>query len=208
MKIDETLLLSKLRSMQSLLEEFYGAPTALNVCDFVKVFSRYESQPDKQPFNDIPAQLLLRQEKSSNDLDIALMLDRDIFSASGKIKHRSWAILFEEISHFVYLCFNHNRGRNVSRLEMELQSEVDRFLLAHLFRDSLFNRSCRSSIIHDLFESPYEDLKIYEKGRKWAIKYLRKLSIKNPEEWGLNELQSLRQFFHRDLAEKIHLLRS
>lgn len=206
MSVNTSSLLEKLRLSQALLEDFYGAKTQLNVCDFVR-FVRTAQCDESVNKNTSPAQLLLKQDPDQKNIDIALLLDRDIFSASHSQPHRSWSILFEEVSHFVYLCFNHHRDRNVSRLEMELQSEVDRVLLAHLMDGGLAEANVLDGIIQDLFENSYEDLERYEKGRQWAIKYFQKMTKINPREWSSKEYQSLRSFFHRDLSEKIHLLR-
>jgi len=44
---------------------------------------------------------------------------------------RAFAVGVEEVSHFLYLLFHAQTGRQVSQLEMELQGEVDKFVLSY-----------------------------------------------------------------------------
>ena len=110
-------------------------------------------------------------------MNIAVLLDRDLLEACESSK-RSVSVPFEEISHFVYLSFNHNRGRNITTLEMEIQSEVDRILLAFDARFELAV-STQNELLKELLEIPYAD-RDYEFARRSAANFLRQLSGGNP----------------------------
>jgi len=191
--------LEALHWAQCSLEEFYGAPTCLDVRDFVRTLPGFDEL----------GRLHVEQDIARGDIDLALFLDRDIFAAWQVQKHhRAASVLCEEVSHFVYLGFNHRRHRNVSSIELELQSEVDRILLA--FRPDAPERIVvhQRALLEEVTTRPHADPKSdYETARKWAAKLIRSLSGGRPEAWGPDELRLLREFFHRDLAEKLHLLR-
>lgn len=191
--------LNRLGQLQQLLEEFYGAPTELNVCDFVK----FCQSPD------LPASLQILQDKIKGNIELTLLLDRDLFCASGKTSVNHAAILSEELSHFVYLAFNHRRQRNITHLELELQSEVDRIVLAFEGCKNLAQHSSPQELYSKLiYESYAENFPVHEEGRNLAATFLRRLSPEGPKSWTEAEITKIRSFFHKDLPEKIHMLRS
>jgi hypothetical protein len=186
---------------QGTLEDFYGAKTGLDVRDFVRTL------PD---FPEL-GRLHVEQDLHRGDLDLALLLDRDLFSAwESSRHHRAVGVICEEVSHFVYLGFNHRRRRNVSALELELQSEIDRILLAFHPAAPANLVSHRSALLDELCETPYDlaAKATYEDARKWAAALVRSLSGGDPCAWGDRERRLLCDFFHKDLSEKLHMLRS
>lgn len=192
-----------LRWAQLKLEEFYGAPTELDVRNFVMTVPDFKSLGG----------LKIEQDSFNGDLNLALYLDRDMFSAwtsAQCLQKRPLSVLLEESSHFVYLSFNHRRQRNISHLEMELQSEVDRIVLAFHDQAPISLKMLSQELLVELHEAPYassQDLITYEKARRWASLFLKRLNDEGPSEWASKELSQLRRFFHLDLSEKIHFLR-
>lgn len=189
--------LGLLSRIQKNLEEKYGAHTGLEVQDFVRSTPRLDNL----------GTLLVQQSES--DLDLALLFDRDIFAAfegqPGRIqKNRALSVSFEEVSHFVYLSFNHARGRNITQLEMEMQSEVDRVYLAfHGPLDDIAPTD-QNFLLHEALHRPHAS-ESYETARKAAANFLRQLSGGDPRAWTAEDLRQLRKFFHSDLSEKLHL---
>ncbi|MEO5668956.1 MAG: hypothetical protein ABIR96_12925 [Bdellovibrionota bacterium] len=190
--------LETLHWAQTTLEEFYGAPTGLDVRDFVRTLPNFDEL----------GRLHVEQDPRG-DIDLALLLDRDIFSAwESQRHHRATSVICEEVSHFVYLGFNHRRQRNVCALELELQSEVDRILLAFHPKAPEKILVHKQALLSELHDSHHASEKSdYERARKWAAQLMRQLSGGDPRAWGAEEMKVLRDFFHRDLGEKIHLLR-
>jgi len=196
-----------LQQIQFFLEEQYGARTGLNVSDFVRI----------TPKLDDLGKLIVEQDPSSNDINLALLLDRDIYAAydnskpsSSNNSYRWMSVSFEEVSHFVYLSYNHNRGRNITSLELELQSEVDRILLA--FHSGLTqDRIKHSALLNELYNNSYSQDSHYETARQFAASFVFQLcsevSGNDPRAWTPLEFNKLRKFFHSDLSEKIHLSR-
>ncbi len=192
--------LETLHWAQRTLEEFYGATTCLDVRDFVRTIENFDEL----------GRLHVEQHETRGDIDLALLFDRDIFSAwTSQQGHRAASVLCEEVSHFVYLGFNHRRERSVCAIELELQSEVDRILLAfHPLAPARLAAS-RTKLLGELQNSPHAPEKVdYETARRWAARLVRHLAGGDPAAWTAHERQVLCEFFHRDLGEKIHLLRS
>lgn len=192
--------MKQLFEIQVFLEEIYGAKTGLDVRDFVRAIPNLESL----------GQLVVDQSEKGV-LDLALLLDRDILSSweVSQPTPRALSVCFEETSHFVYLAFNHERGRNVTQLELETQSEVDRILLAFHSPHSQLSPEAPDILLRELNEVSYEATLAprYEEARKFANRFLQKLSGGNPKAWSQTEFRLLREFFHSDLSEKIHLSR-
>ncbi len=185
-----------LSNIQSDLEEVYGAHTGLNVLDFLRTTSNLKQL----------GTLLVDQSSGDDDLNVALLLDRDILAAwnpQSVSPNYALSVTFEEVSHFVYLSFNHNRKRNITPLEMEIQSEVDRIWLA-------FHGGCgvsdpqKQHLLDALMGQSYSDSK-YEEARVAAANFIRSLSGGNPNAWTPSEIAKLRDFFHSDLSGKLNL---
>jgi hypothetical protein len=182
-----------LARVQRHLEEAYGARTGLDIRDFVRTI----------PGLDGLGRLLVHTD-ASRDLDLALLLDRDLFSAwslGTGAQTRTHSVVFEEASHFVYLAFNHHRGRDVTGLEMEIQSEVDRIFLA-FGPDAPLGPEAKEQLLVELLNSPYQ-ASPYETARRAAASFVRSLGA-DPRSWDSESFERLRRFFHSDLGEKLH----
>ncbi|MBP7843879.1 MAG: hypothetical protein KA116_03625 [Proteobacteria bacterium] len=179
-----------LKQIQESLEKHYGLQIGSDVRDFVKYVETDRSQ------------LIVKQ--NSEDIDLAILLDRDIF-VDWKNQPQNMAETFEEISHFVYLAFNHLQGRNITPLEMELQSEIDRVLLVFHSDVATFNEQ-KEYILRSLLQRPYADQQ-YEFSRQLARNFVANLSGGNPSAWTKTEFDKLRRFYHSDLSEKLYLAR-
>ncbi len=187
--------LRHLELMQIHLEETYGAKTGLQVKEFVRSIAKLDKLGS-----------LVVQTQNNSDLDLALLFDRDIlaaFDSSATPSTRALSVTFEEVSHFVYLSFNHQRGRNVTQLEMEIQSEIDRVLLA-FHGGPTTPAAQQNELLTELLEKSYSDAD-YEHARKTAAAFLRQLSGGDPRAWTPGDFTQLRKFFHSDLSEKLHL---
>lgn len=181
-----------LKNIQFELEDFYQAPTGLDIRDFIQ---------EKENFS--PKGTLVVKTDEDN-IELAVLFDRDILSAWNS-RAENASVCFEELSHFVYLSHNHLRKRNVTLLEMEIQSEIDRVLLAFHSQFAL-SESDSNLILKKMYESSYQEPR-YEESRQIACQFIKHLCGGNPKAWTQQEFQRLRRFFHSDLSEKIHLSR-
>ncbi len=192
-----------LQHIQQSLEEFYGAKTGLDIGEFIRTQNDFHGL----------GSLIVDQNKP-HDIELAVLFDRDLLTAwdpkaEPLEKHlRSISVPFEEVSHFVYFAFNHNRGRSVTPLELEIQSEVDRILLAFHGPVPLALEQ-KLELLRDLKRRPYskEQHQRYEDSRKIAKTFLLNHLPENPQDWEKPQWHTLSRFFHSDLAEKIHLSR-
>jgi hypothetical protein len=74
---------------------------------------------------------------------------------SGRFTHA--AVACEEVSHYLYTIWNVSNGRQVTRLEMEIQAEVDTFmtlLFRHVQPGGVLSNSSISALHHFLFDTP------------------------------------------------------
>lgn len=103
-----------------------------------------------------PEMLLVREDGDS--MDITLFLDKSLMtSINDRPWHRDWngehfndyCTVLEGISHFVYLSWSAHYDRPVKMLELELQAEVDKFIVATLDVET----SDTKSLIVRLFEN-------------------------------------------------------
>lgn len=193
--------LRSLLQIQRDLEDHYGAYTGLSVHDFLSV-----SQEKLHDYG----RMEVVQYDDHPDIDLRLLFDRDILSAwqtnQTPRDPKPVSVVVEEISHFVYLSFNHQRGRNVTRLEMELQSELDRIWIA--FHGSIqVTKDTATELLKSFLFTPYQD-PVYEKAREIARSLLKNVVGLDPARWGASEFDTLRRFYHSDLGEKIHLARA
>ncbi len=127
-----------LNKLQTHLEFIYEIQTQHRVHDFVTHDANLASILDTSDNpRDLPEKLLIRQD--GENLDVALYLDEQIVRRLEKLDptaqlnneniHDFWVAL-EGISHFVYLTYNAEYQRAVSLFELELQAEVDKYILS------------------------------------------------------------------------------
>ena len=120
----------------------------------LEILYRLETQPSVEPFlyrlksEDHP-ELLLRKEGDEYSLRVLIgerTLDAIEEQGLSNVSLQQFVNAAEEISHFTYLCWAIANEREVSLLDVELQGEIDKFLLAqHYF-------SAGTDLFHHLFE--------------------------------------------------------
>jgi len=146
--------------LQRHLENIYEVQSGYRVADFLiddpGLARRLDSAPNAR---EIPEKLLIQQDGES--LNLALYLDPQLLqrlnandpteSLHGENLHDFWMAL-EGISHFLYLTWNARHERSVTLLEMELQAEVDKYILAAF----LFGRQMRGLVPRALYRQLFE----------------------------------------------------
>jgi hypothetical protein len=212
-----------LNRLQRHLENIYEVQSGYRVADFLiddpALARRLDSTPNAR---DIPEKLLIRQDGES--LDLALYLDPDLLrrlddndpteSLHGENLHDFWMAL-EGISHFLYLTWNAGHERSVSLLEMELQAEVDKYILAAF----LFGRQMRGlvprALYRQLFHAARFDARLdaaeryrYHSANYFAgrfCSYIEKEFLKPGARSGL--VNTLRRFYRLTQQRKIKAIR-
>jgi hypothetical protein len=154
--------------------------------------------------------LLVREEDDA--VELALLLPRRLLSAespAGDVDGLLQAL--EGVSHFVYLIERVRTNLPTTRLELELQAEVDKFVFLALAEGEL-DASARDQVCATLFEHvrylhavDTEEGQRYRLANELAARFTRRL---DPAA-GAGELrQRLRRFYRAGQAEKIHLARA
>jgi hypothetical protein len=111
-----TRTLAILSRTQRQLEQLYGLEPGPDVIQFVRLDSEQEREA------------VLVREHSDDTLELALMLPADL-DANGPALSDARMQVIEGVSHFVLLSERARTELPATRLELELQAEVDKFAL-------------------------------------------------------------------------------
>jgi len=126
---------------------------------------------------DRPEQVWVRQHDDA--VELALVLDDALLERPKKWTLDDYCACVEGVSHLLYLSLVAERNRQVSQLELELQSEIDKFALL-LFttgaaaRD-LIQRLFQSFQLRDSVSCP-EERRRYDEANRMALQYCRFLA--------------------------------
>lgn len=131
------------RSLQNLLADFYGLEIGADVTDYLVTDPRLLQllQADSQPSPDETLFIGTHEDQ----LEVALYLNQELLgrlSAADPIDDLAQSNLddfckvLEGVSHFVYLAWNAAKDKCITRLELELQSEVDKYVSTRLLLES------------------------------------------------------------------------
>jgi hypothetical protein len=121
---------SALRSVQRRLESFYALERAPDVVDFVRIGAAGSRET------------LLLQQTADDVLELALVLppapatagaaESDVPADPAREPSDHWLQLVEGVSHFLYIVERARTGLPATQLELELQAEVDKFVILAL----------------------------------------------------------------------------
>jgi len=174
-----------LRALQRLLETIYDVPTPHGVDDFLI------PQPALQAGNAAVDEQVLVAEDDGDGASIGVFLDPqvlsrlDVASPLDRLDDANLAdfcTVMEGISHFHYLAWNTGHDRAVSRLELELQAEVDKYISSRW----LLCRQSASRVAPGLHWLLFEhahvvpalagaDYALYQTAHRYAARYCRDL---------------------------------
>lgn len=206
-----------LSTIQQNLESIYEISVPQNIHDFLITDKRLaEILINKSIEEDSLEQLLV--STCDDCLDISLYLDCDLVKRIGNSYpshhsdkndlHDFWVAL-EGVSHFLYLVWNATYDRPVSRLELELQAEVDKFVsttaVIGLEKDTAFMQEIWSLLFSQpKFKEKLEkdNLQRYQKANAYASQYcLNLMGMKNQTTKSLHN--ELRRFYRLNQHAKI-----
>jgi hypothetical protein len=117
-----------LRPLQRAIDRVYRVDIRHTVDDFVRTL-----EPDHP--HALRGEVVLVEERDDGDAGIAVMLDERVGPAlqgevvDGMTRFRAWCLALEGVSHFVLLAHRAANDRPVSQLELELQAEVDKYVV-------------------------------------------------------------------------------
>ncbi len=166
------------------------------------------------PTRDIQEKLLLYQEDDT--LDLALYLDQHLLDVL--VAHSPWQSLdhrnldafltvLEGVSHFLYASWNALHDRTFSLFELELQAEVDKFVILLTLLCEQRNRDALLSLHHRLFTQVRYSYTLdsferdrYQKANDYAARFCQEVE---PKYFGNQLFRNLRRFYRFTQAQKL-----
>lgn len=196
-------LRSCVRQFQEHLEQYYALEGAPSVEDFVQEGAAGSRE-----------QVLVREDPDG--LSIALVLPPAEPPEEPLGPSDEWAQLIEGVSHFLVLSERARRELSTTQLELELQAEIDKFVLLSwlLVRRGNGAQEDGGAALRELHERLYEDVRFlheedtvegvrYRLANRWAARFTyRMMEQVPPEQWR----DRLRAFYHAGPTEKLSLL--
>lgn len=191
-----------LRKIQRKLERFYELEATPDVVDFVRLGA-----------DDARETLVLREEADA--LEIALVLPP--LPSQPELPESPcdrWMQAVEGVSHFVYVAERARTNLPATLLELELQAEVDKFVLLGLVRGWFAGRSApAAAATRQLHGQLYENVRYlhtadteeglrYRMANDLAARFVARVVARDDVEL---VLRTLRRFYRAGQAEKIHL---
>ncbi len=206
----------QLKALQGRLESIYEVELEHCIDDFLITDQEFVTTVTGSE-RTIREQVLVQKE--GMDVWLSLYLDFDVYSrfrqygasdSIGDNQAMDFCLAAEGVSHFLYLCWNANFEREVTKLELELQAEVDKYLL---LLDYVAEES-RTHLHPWLFQCwdfdeglNEEEQNRYEKANQYASRYClgleqRYLRIGKTQEM----VRELRRFYRKSHAQKIQMI--
>lgn len=169
----------------------------------------------RQKICDTQQETLIISEFPDGTCELGLYFDPRLAQALKKpLQHiHELSLAIEGLSHFVHVLDRVQRGHATSLLEMELQAEVDKFLLLHLlhwerqheFSPQLFARQFEEHRFAEHVQG--EALERYQTAHQLAAKFCHHLQERYLYPLKLKDLVSAaRQFFEMDFYHKMKLV--
>jgi hypothetical protein len=214
----------RLNLLQKLLERLYRIEIDQAVEDFLitdpELAHRLDSSSNPRKSKE---KLLVSQE--GEELRLALFLDAGVvvrLTESNPLDRLhadnfgDFLLALEGVSHFLYLIWNANCRRGVSLLELEMQAEVDKFVLTSALWRRQGRRLAPAQIRWYLFDAPSYDAALdqdqrrrYEDASRFAGKYCHRLEHRYLRHSRDAEMmRELRRFYRLSQYEKIRLIDS
>lgn len=204
-----------LEYFQEQLQSIYEIDINHSVHDFLTTDKQIA---DHYSYQNNDERLLIAEHEDG--LDLSLYISEDVLNQLEDAhpvnlikqgKHAEFCLLLEGVSHFLYVVWNAGYQRQITLLEMELQAEIDKFILMQSLIDTQQESDSINNLRAWLFENKSYDkqldsneLERYEQANYYAGKYCMGLQQKYKLS-GLNKrlLNDLRRFYRLSQQEKI-----
>lgn len=197
-----------LHTLQQMIQSVYELETAYRVDDFLIMDRQFADcyGSSHQPLE----QLIFRQNK--NHTEVSLYLDRQIVRALNefevnKISLNMLCMAVEGVSHFVHFCWRMEKNFSLSLLELELQAEVDKYVL---ISDLVGYEGLRQSLFEKFSLHPgmsAECSERYRSANRLAAKYCSNLERRYLRKNKIAEmLNELRRFCRHSQGQKIRTI--
>jgi len=162
--------------------------------------------------------LLLSQ--SEDELHLSLYLHNDVVEKmleDDPVQHlhdgnlEDFCLALEGVSHFLYLSWNASFDRSITMLEMELQAEIDKFVMLVMCLEKQNKHIAPGQLRQVLFETAgfHEELSDFERQRYRDASYFAEKYCWQLESFYMNNrgrpelLQELRLFYRLTQTDKL-----
>lgn len=168
----------QLQSLQQRLQTIYDIRTDHDVEDFVFSDALLAEQLDTSVrARQLPEKLLVCEH--SDGLDVSLYLDQSMLAnlrsdSPAENLHAgnlaTFCTVTEGVSHFVYLVWNASHARSISLFELELQAEVDKYVMAAALLADQRKGSLPHNLPHVLFDQAQFDTRLdYQEQQRYRM---------------------------------------
>lgn len=207
-------------AVQRLVERLYQVETGCDVSDFL-ISDAATAEYLEGPGQRRGAQEKLLVHQDGDDLGVSLYLAQDVVDRLDRhnpLARLDAANLYEcllalaGVSHFVYLVWNARRERPVSLLELELQAEVDKYLLVQSLLLAQGGPWCKDRVHRGLFDLTFFDPQLegaerqrYHDASRYAGRYCLSLQRRYPARaHAASMLGELRYFYRLSHTAKLN----
>jgi hypothetical protein len=206
-----------LEKMQHMLSKLHDVDVGLDVRDYLISKRRRLRMPGA--LDGIPEQLFVRSY--GDDVEVALYVDPDLVRRLNQVDLRhglrrgaleDFCVALEGVSHFQMVAWRGMHGGQVSALELELQSEVDKFVCAWFLLDppGHLHAPTGKALWHQIFAAwslrddvPASERSRYQAASQAAATYCRGLMQRHMRSPVKNLLGDVRRHYRLGLGEKL-----
>lgn len=207
-----------LRELQEFLGRLYGIAPAADIRDYVVTDSEAVRRLEGPGAREVDEKLLLLEDEDV--LEVALFLAPDLLQRVDRSNPlrlldrdnlADFCLVLEGVSHFNYVVWNASANRSVTRLELEMQAEVDKYVGARVLANQSAGGDLDRELYGLLFDAPRfhdclsaEELHRYRQACRFASWYCRSLETRFTTGLpGEPMLRELRQFFRLPQPDKV-----
>lgn len=205
-------------NIQSHLEKIYDLKIGEEAADYLISLDEAAELLQVHKNTSFPKELFLVNPQPQDDtLEVALFFDEALttnlannspFESLNSRNLSDFCALIEGVSHFVYYLHKMELKHNVSQLELELQAEIDKFVLLHFFLQGVHEKQYK---ILDLLFEDYnlhghlnpEQVWRYDKATELARQFCYRLSQMFMTGNQQTVMRELRTFYNLPHTEKI-----
>lgn len=214
-------MIRAIQTIDSALKRFYRLENAMPAEQFLVHSASPNMLAVGSPLGN-GALVIVDGSPTAGDLEVGIFFDKTVRATLQgferwpraewtHVQTQAFSVAVEEVSHFNYLVERATRDQRVSQFEMELQGEVDRFVMAFLAE----RHQRKAPSFEELFARFFENFRWddglsvdrrtrYEDAHRMAKSLLARLrpAFKNHREWS-NLVAELRRFYAASTPEKI-----
>ena len=214
---------SPLTSIQNHIAQLYETPVGFSVEDFLITDLAAIGIATRQ--QNLKTEETLYILETGDGLDVSLFLEKSIVKCLERcLATNTWdfgdvkdyLLALEGVSHFQYLIWNALRQKSITLFELELQAEIDKFILSAITLAKQRDGQVPKDLHGYLFEQvSYKNTlgtaasNRYREANHYASKYCRSLKANFPELLARQEfLAEIRGFYRLTQNEKVRRIES